>query len=103
MTTKVTKKNQNMLSNKTDDYVAFEVKTTNPRKYCVRPNTGIVLPRSTCDIIGLLIADALLCFKAFMCIDFKHRMMIELHSQGVTIEEIEEVEPEDSFTSQGVI
>ncbi|KAK4270002.1 hypothetical protein QN277_023091 [Acacia crassicarpa] len=41
------------LSNKTDDYVAFEVKTTNPRKYCVRPNTGIVLPRSTCDIIAL--------------------------------------------------
>ncbi|XP_054784526.1 vesicle-associated protein 1-2 [Prosopis cineraria] len=39
------------LSNKTDDYVAFKVKTTNPRKYCVRPNTGIVLPRSTCDII----------------------------------------------------
>ncbi|CAI9755349.1 unnamed protein product [Fraxinus pennsylvanica] len=26
------------------------VKTTNPKKYCVRPNTGIVLPRSTCDI-----------------------------------------------------
>ncbi|KAI9081305.1 hypothetical protein K1719_036726 [Acacia pycnantha] len=39
------------LSNKTDDCVAFKVKTTNPRKYCVRPNTGIVLPRSTCDII----------------------------------------------------
>ncbi|XP_028754127.1 vesicle-associated protein 1-2-like isoform X1 [Neltuma alba] len=39
------------LSNKTDDYVAFKVKTTNPRKYCVRPNTGIVLPRSTCDVI----------------------------------------------------
>ncbi|KAF8392118.1 hypothetical protein HHK36_022460 [Tetracentron sinense] len=27
------------------------VKTTNPKKYCVRPNTGIVLPRSTFDII----------------------------------------------------
>uniref|UniRef100_A0A1D1YLN4 Vesicle-associated protein 1-1 n=1 Tax=Anthurium amnicola TaxID=1678845 RepID=A0A1D1YLN4_9ARAE len=39
------------LSNKTDDYVAFKVKTTNPKKYCVRPNTGVVLPRSTCDII----------------------------------------------------
>ncbi|KAK4262611.1 hypothetical protein QN277_028151 [Acacia crassicarpa] len=39
------------LSNKTDDYVAFKVKTTNPKKYCVRPNTGIVLPRSTCDVI----------------------------------------------------
>ncbi|XP_002528929.2 vesicle-associated protein 1-2 [Ricinus communis] len=39
------------LSNKTDSYVAFKVKTTNPKKYCVRPNAGIVLPRSTCDVI----------------------------------------------------
>lgn len=39
------------LSNKTDSYVAFKVKTTNPKKYCVRPNTGVVLPRSACDII----------------------------------------------------
>ncbi|CAJ2650498.1 vesicle-associated protein 1-2-like [Trifolium pratense] len=39
------------LSNKTDTYVAFKVKTTNPKKYCVRPNTGVVLPRSTCDVI----------------------------------------------------
>ncbi|KAH9788423.1 Vesicle-associated protein 1-1 [Citrus sinensis] len=39
------------LSNKTDNYVAFKVKTTNPKKYCVRPNTGVVLPRSTCDVI----------------------------------------------------
>ncbi|XP_043715859.1 vesicle-associated protein 1-3-like [Telopea speciosissima] len=38
------------LSNKTDQYVAFKVKTTNPKKYCVRPNTGIVLPMSTCDV-----------------------------------------------------
>ncbi|CAJ2669848.1 vesicle-associated protein 1-2-like [Trifolium pratense] len=39
------------LSNKTDNYVAFKVKTTNPKKYCVRPNSGVVLPRSTCDVI----------------------------------------------------
>ncbi|CAI9292296.1 unnamed protein product [Lactuca saligna] len=39
------------LSNKTDSHVAFKVKTTNPKKYCVRPNTGIVLPHSTCDVI----------------------------------------------------
>ncbi|KAG6498888.1 vesicle-associated protein 1-3-like [Zingiber officinale] len=38
------------LINKTDQYVAFKVKTTNPKKYCVRPNTGIVLPRATCDV-----------------------------------------------------
>uniref|UniRef100_A0A7N0UHW1 MSP domain-containing protein n=1 Tax=Kalanchoe fedtschenkoi TaxID=63787 RepID=A0A7N0UHW1_KALFE len=28
-----------------------QVKTTNPKKYSVRPNAGIVLPRSTSDII----------------------------------------------------
>ncbi|KAL9265596.1 Vesicle-associated protein 1-2-like protein [Drosera capensis] len=39
------------LSNKTDNHVAFKVKTTNPKKYCVRPNTGVVLPRATCDVI----------------------------------------------------
>ncbi|XP_010538462.1 PREDICTED: vesicle-associated protein 1-2-like [Tarenaya hassleriana] len=39
------------VSNKTDSYVAFKVKTTNPKKYCVRPNTGVVLPQSKCDII----------------------------------------------------
>ncbi|MCD9645851.1 hypothetical protein HAX54_035150 [Datura stramonium] len=39
------------LSNNTENHVAFKVKTTNPKKYCVRPNTGIVLPRSTSDVI----------------------------------------------------
>ncbi|KAL0339289.1 UNVERIFIED_CONTAM: Vesicle-associated protein 1-1 [Sesamum angustifolium] len=39
------------LTNKSDNYVAFKVKTTNPKKYCVRPNTGVVMPRSTCDVI----------------------------------------------------
>ncbi|KAK6162551.1 hypothetical protein DH2020_002397 [Rehmannia glutinosa] len=39
------------LSNKSDNYVAFKVKTTNPKKYCVRPNTGVVAPHSTCDVI----------------------------------------------------
>lgn len=39
------------LSNKSDDSIAFKVKTTNPKKYCVRPNNGVVLPRSSCDVI----------------------------------------------------
>ncbi|CAN6477059.1 unnamed protein product [Victoria cruziana] len=38
------------LVNRTGDYVAFKVKTTNPKKYCVRPNTGVVAPRSACDV-----------------------------------------------------
>ena len=29
-----------------------QVKTTSPKKYCVRPNSGIVPPRSTSDVIG---------------------------------------------------
>ncbi|XP_047054952.1 vesicle-associated protein 1-2-like [Lolium rigidum] len=37
------------LVNKSDEYVAFKVKTTSPKRYCVRPNTGVILPRSTCD------------------------------------------------------
>ncbi|KAM1814387.1 hypothetical protein ACFX11_028058 [Malus domestica] len=38
------------LTNKTANYVAFKVKTTNPKKYCVRPNAGVVLPGTTCDV-----------------------------------------------------
>ncbi|KAI3901866.1 hypothetical protein MKW92_035318 [Papaver armeniacum] len=39
------------LTNKTDEYVAFKVQTSTPMKYCVRPNKGIILPGTTCDII----------------------------------------------------
>ncbi|KAI3855904.1 hypothetical protein MKX03_001452 [Papaver bracteatum] len=38
------------LTNNTDEYVAFKVKTTNPKKYSARPNMGIVLPGTTCDV-----------------------------------------------------
>nr|CAB3450497.1 unnamed protein product [Digitaria exilis] len=39
------------LTNKTEKQVAFKVKTTSPKKYCVRPNNGIVAPRSTADVV----------------------------------------------------
>lgn len=38
------------LSNASENYVAFKVKTTSPKKYCVRPNTGLVVPGATCEI-----------------------------------------------------
>ncbi|KAI3958607.1 hypothetical protein MKW92_025638 [Papaver armeniacum] len=38
------------LTNNTDEYVAFKVKTTDPKKYSASPNTGIVLPGTTCDV-----------------------------------------------------
>lgn len=37
------------LANNTHHYVAFKVKTTSPKKYCVRPNVGIISPKSTCE------------------------------------------------------
>lgn len=37
--------------NKTDYLVAYKVKTTSPKKYCVRPNVGILKPKSACDFM----------------------------------------------------
>lgn len=37
------------LINKSDQHVAFKVKTTSPKKYCVRPNVGVILPKATCE------------------------------------------------------
>ncbi|KAL3573578.1 hypothetical protein D5086_024191 [Populus alba] len=39
------------LTNNTYHKVAFKVKTTSPKKYCVRPNVGIVDPKSTFEFI----------------------------------------------------
>lgn len=36
--------------NNTEHYVAFKVKTTSPKKYFVRPNTGVVQPWDSCII-----------------------------------------------------
>ncbi|XP_020221517.1 vesicle-associated protein 1-2 isoform X3 [Cajanus cajan] len=36
------------LSNNASHHVAFKVKTTSPKKYCVRPTLGIVNPHGTC-------------------------------------------------------
>ncbi|KAK7387853.1 hypothetical protein VNO78_22649 [Psophocarpus tetragonolobus] len=37
------------LANNTHHYIAFKVKTTSPKKYCVRPNIGIIKPSEKCD------------------------------------------------------
>lgn len=39
------------LVNKADLYIAFKVKTTSPKRYCVRPNTGVVKPNAECDVM----------------------------------------------------
>ncbi|CAK9314905.1 unnamed protein product [Citrullus colocynthis] len=45
------------LANNTNHHVAFKVKTTSPKKYCVRPNVGIILPKSTCEFSVIMQAQ----------------------------------------------
>lgn len=40
------------LTNETGSPAAFKVKTTAPKKYCVRPNTGYVKAGETIDVQG---------------------------------------------------
>jgi len=47
------------LVNKSNSHVAFKVKTTSPKKYCVRPNTGVVKPKSTYDFTVTMQAQKL--------------------------------------------
>lgn len=61
------------LLNKTDKYVAFKVKTTNPKKYSVRPNNGVVLPHSTCNVIVTMQAQK----EAPLDLQCKDRFLIQ--------------------------
>lgn len=38
------------VANTSEHYVAFKVKTTSPKKYFVRPNTGVIQPWDSCII-----------------------------------------------------
>ncbi|MFS7923355.1 putative major sperm protein (MSP) [Helianthus anomalus] len=38
-------------------HIIVQVKTTNLKKYCVHLNTGVVSPKSTCEIIGDIFLD----------------------------------------------
>ena len=44
------------LGNPTDRRVAFKVKTTAPRHYCVKPNSGVVNPNDTVNVDGRLMS-----------------------------------------------
>ncbi|VEN52363.1 unnamed protein product [Callosobruchus maculatus] len=39
------------LTNPTDKRVAYKIKTTAPKKYCVRPNSGLLEPSATDEIL----------------------------------------------------
>ncbi|KAK4709918.1 hypothetical protein R3W88_004431 [Solanum pinnatisectum] len=43
--------NNDIRKNKSDNYVTFMEKIINPKKYYVKPNTGIPMPQSSNDVI----------------------------------------------------
>lgn len=43
------------LTNPSDKRVCFKVKTTAPRRYCVRPNSGAIDPGASISISGQLL------------------------------------------------
>lgn len=45
------------LYNPTDAPVAFKVKTTSPKKYCVRPNTSVIPPGQTQEVMVIMQAQ----------------------------------------------
>ncbi|XP_047319411.1 vesicle-associated protein 2-2 [Impatiens glandulifera] len=45
------------LVNKTNHYMAFKVKTTSPKKYCVRPNIGILDPKTSFNFTVIMQAQ----------------------------------------------
>ena len=40
------------LKNDSDAKVAYQVKTTAPKRYCVRPNAGVLGPKETINVEG---------------------------------------------------
>ncbi|PIA50200.1 hypothetical protein AQUCO_01300736v1 [Aquilegia coerulea] len=74
------------LANNTENHIAFKVKTTNPKKYCVRPNTGVVSPGSTCDVIVTMQAQRE--FPADMTCKDKFLLQSAIASPGTTPKDI---------------
>lgn len=42
------------ITNPTETKVAYKIKTTAPKKYCVRPNGGVLDPEQSVEIAGKL-------------------------------------------------
>ncbi|CAA0820372.1 Vesicle-associated protein 1-3 [Striga hermonthica] len=74
------------LSNKTDQYIAFKVKTTNPKNYCVRPNAGVVLPNSICNVTVTMQAQK----EAPLDMQCKDKFLVQsvIAPQGTTNKEV---------------
>ena len=50
------------LTNPSDKQVCFKVKTTAPKQYCVRPNSGLIPPSGNVSVAGMLFYSLPLCY-----------------------------------------
>lgn len=73
------------LTNPTDRIVLFKIKTTAPKKYCVRPNCGLLEPKATNEIAIILQP-----FDFNAAEKNKHKFMV----QSVIVPDGAEVNPE---------
>ncbi|KAL6559338.1 hypothetical protein OROGR_004455 [Orobanche gracilis] len=74
------------LLNKSDQHVAFRVKSTNPFKYSVEPKTGIVLSRSQINVTVTLVQSQKI--PSFVYHDDKFLVQCVATPPGITVEEI---------------
>lgn len=87
------------LSNPTENVILFKIKTTAPKKYCVRPNCGVLEPKSTVEIAIILqpfIFDA--------AEKNKHKFMVQsmiMPEGDVSIDQLwRDVSPDDLMDSK---
>eukprot|EP00262_Sarcandra_glabra_P002626 TRINITY_DN13030_c0_g1_i1.p1 TRINITY_DN13030_c0_g1~~TRINITY_DN13030_c0_g1_i1.p1 ORF type:complete len:237 (-),score=43.60 TRINITY_DN13030_c0_g1_i1:261-971(-) len=83
------------LVNNTEHHVAFKVKTTSPKKYFVRPNTGIVQPWDSCVITVTLQAQR--DYPPDMQCKDKFLLQSTIVPPSIDIDEI----PPDAFNKDG--
>ncbi|KAI3901009.1 hypothetical protein MKW92_052047 [Papaver armeniacum] len=77
------------LTNKSDElHVAFQVKTTNPKKYSISPNMGTIFPKGTCNVMITMQApheDMLQCKDKFLVQLLDLREMCKKQSAKVIV------------------
>ncbi|CAI0417640.1 unnamed protein product [Linum tenue] len=80
--------------NNTENHVAFKVKTTSPKKYFVRPNTGVIQPWDSC-VIRVTLQAQKECPPDMQC---KDKFLL----QSTTVPQLTDVDdlPSDLFTKE---
>ena len=72
------------LTSFTDKKILFKLKTTAPKKYCVRPNSGILYPKSRQEIHGNFSLTIFHRFYVYFCC-FSLLIILLLSSLSTTI------------------